>query len=263
MTAERSLLQESHAEGLRPYIPIKKLSFEGGDRQFEYYFVQAPLGLRPDSYDPVRVFVQDLVSYFIARLGCVHESFIQIGQVRDQEVTRLFASKARSWAPETGLGVWPDRPAPRMLQMKDMEEIESPSSRGPLLNSVFRVTAHANARLDAMSTMLGTGCGLQLISQREGAVLLQNLKELFLGFIQDRVFRIFPWYVPLVGKAALTKPIETFTANVLRGIDVYIRESPEDGGILIVSAQPLAEIIERLGYEQMDRETQPVWTLAE
>jgi hypothetical protein len=148
-----------------------------------------------------------------------------------------------------------------MWKMEDMENIESASGTGPMLHSVFRVTARANARLDAMSTMLGTGCGLQLVSHVESAALLRDLKGFFLGFIQDRVFRIFPWYVPLIERAVLVESMEPFTASVLRGISLYIRESPEDGGILIVSAQPLAEILAQLGCKQLEGEMKPTWTL--
>jgi hypothetical protein len=263
LIADQSLPQAKKTEDVRTYLPVRELSLEGQEGGFEYYLIAAPRALRPDSYHPARAFLQGLVSYFTARLGCDHESFIQMGQVREQEATRLFASHARDWIPETGLGVWPHRPAPRMWQMEDMENIESASGTGPLLNSVFRVTAQANARLEAMTTMLGTGCGLQLVSHVESAVLLEDLKELFLGFIQERVFRIFPWYVPLLEKGALAKPMPPFTATVLRGTSLYIRESPEDGGILIVSALPLAEILARLGCKPMEREMKPAWTLAE
>jgi len=261
LIANQSLPQVKNAEDIRTYLPVRELRFEGQVGGFEYYLIPAPQGLRPDSYDPVRAFLQELVSFFTARLGCNHESFVQIGQVREQEATRLFANHARDWIPEAGLGVWPHRPAPRMWKMEDMENIESASETGPVMNSVFRVTANANVRLDAMATMAGTGCGLQLVSHVENAVLLRNLKELFLGFIQDRVFRIFPWYVPLIEKAVLAEPMEPLAANTMRGISLYIRESPEDSGILIVSAQPLAEIFAQLGCKQMEHEVKPTWTL--
>jgi len=69
--------------------------------------------------------------------------------------------------------------------------------------------------------------------------------------------------VPLIEKAMLAESMEPFTTSVLRGISLYIRESPEDGGILIVSAQPLAEILAQLGCKQLEREMKPTWTLAE
>jgi hypothetical protein len=256
-------LQTKKVNDLRTYLPIRELSFEGQSDGFEYYLIPAPLGLRPDSYEPARTFLLELVSYFTVRLGCSHESFIQMSHVREQETTHLFADHARNWIPETVLGVWTHRPAPRMRRMEDMEDIESATGMPPVLHSVFRVTADANARLDAMTTMAGTGCGLQLVSHVDSLVLLQDLKELFLSFIQDRVFRIFPWYVPLIEKAALIESMEPLASSTLRGISLYIRESPEDGGILIVSAQPLAEIFAQLGRKQMEHEMKPTWTLAE
>lgn len=205
----------------------------------------------------------ELVSYFTSRLGCNHESFIQIGQAREQATTHLFSENARNWVPETGLGVWPHRPAPRMWKMEDMENIESATGTGSLLNSVFRVTADANARLGAMTTMAGTGSGLQIISHRDSAKLLRDMKEVFLGFIQDRVFRIFPWYVPLIEKAVLAEPIEPLAADAMRGITLYIRESQEDGGILILSIETLEDIFALLGYKQMEHGNKPKWKLGD
>jgi hypothetical protein len=261
MTAQE---QTAHGtEDIRPYAAVKDLEYQGQAAGFECYSIPLRSGLRPDSYDPVRAFLEDLVSYFTARLGCNHESFVQIGKPRDQAATRLFSENARRWIPETGLGVWPHRPAPRMWKAEDLEELDPNSGMTTLLHSLFRVTADANARLSAMTTMAGTGCGLQLISRTESAALLRDLKELFLGFIQDRVFRIFPWYVPLIEKAVLVEPIEPLAVNALRGISLYMRESPEDGGILILSAEPLAEIIAQLGCKQIEHGTTPKWKLGD
>lgn len=260
----KQLSEKEHAlQDIRTYLPVTDLQFEGNAGNLNCYFIPAPCGLRPDSYDAVRAFLLELVSYFTSRLGCHHESFIEIGQGRDQTATDLFSQNARKWIPETGLGVWAHRPAPHMWKIEDMENIESASGSGPLLNSVFRVTADANARLNAMTTMAGTGCGLQLISHIESTILLRDLKETFLGFIQDRVFRIFPWYVPLIEKAVFVEPMDPLVIDVLRGISLYIRESIEDSGILIASAQSLGEIFAHLGCTQMEHGSKPMWTLKE
>jgi hypothetical protein len=255
--------QAKAAEDIRAYVPVTDLLYEKSVGGFHCYLIPAPTGLRPDSYDPARAFLERLVSYFTARLGCHHESFIPISRGRDPQAMRRFTIHARKWIPETGQGVWPHRPAPRMMTPEDMENIESPASAPSIMNTVFRVTTDANARLDAMTVMTGTGCGLQLVSNVEGTVLLRNLKDLFLGFIEDRVFRILPWYVPLIEKAVLTEPIAQLAVNAMRSISLYIRESPEDGGILIVSVEPLTEIISLLGCEQIEDGLVPRWKLEE
>jgi hypothetical protein len=261
--AKQLPVQATTTEDIRAYVPVAELHFQGRSSGFDLYCIPAPSGLRPDSYDPARAFLVELVSYFTARFNCDHESFIQMSQARDQATTHLFSDHARKWMPEMGLGVWTNRAPPRMWKAEDLEDMDPASGMPTLLHSLFRVTADANAKLDAMATMTGTGCGLQLISRVESTVLIHDLKVLFLGYIQDRVFRIFPWYVPLIESGALAEPMEPFTASALRGISLYIRESPEDGGILIVSAQPLAEIIAQLGCKQLEREMKPTWTLAE
>jgi hypothetical protein len=147
--------------------------------------------------------------------------------------------------------------------MQDMEDLDPNSGMPTLLHSLFRVTADANVRLTAMSAIVGTGCGVQLVSRAESSVLLRDLKELFLGFIQGRVFRIFPWYVPLMERAALIEPLEPLVVSAMRGISLYIRESPEDGGILIISPQQLSDIFAQLGCKQVEHGTIPKWRLGD
>jgi hypothetical protein len=162
-----------------------------------------------------------------------------------------------------GLGVWPHRPAPRLWKIEDFENMDRDTGMPTILHSLYRVTAEGNARLNAMTTMAGTGCGLQLVTGMKSAEVLRGLTELFLGFIQDRVFRIFPWYVPLLDKTAIIEPLDLLTTRAMQNISLYIRESPEDAGILIVSAEPLTEIISQLGCEEVEHGLVPRWKLSE
>jgi len=263
LSVERPQEKQHTSQDIRKYLPVTDLHFEGRSSGLHCYFIPAPQGLRPDSYDLARALLLELVSYFHSRLGCNHESFIQIDQIREQASANLFSKNARYWVPETGLGVWTHRPAPRMLKMEDMEDLDSVTGTGPLMNSLFRVTADANTRLAAMTTMAGTGSGLQIVSHLDSANLLNNMKKVFLGFIQERVFRIFPWYVPLIGKAVLAEPIEPLTADAMHGITLYIRESKEDGGILILSIDPLEEVFALLGCKQTEHGHKPKWKLGD
>lgn len=250
-------------EDIRSFLPVTEMHFQGSGGGLDCYLIPSPRGLRPDSYDPARRFLQELVSWYTVRRGCHHESFLHIDKSADKSASRAFSIHARHWVPETGLGVWPHRPAPRMRRLEDLEELDPSAGMPPLLNSLFRITASANTRLDAMTTMTGTGCALQLVSNIEGPVLLCDLKELFLSFIQDRVFRIFPWYVPLIEKSVLADPIAPLALSAMRGISLYIRESAEDGGILIVSAEPLADVLLHLGCKQVEYGTIPKWKIGD
>lgn len=246
---------------LRPCSPVTRLHHMGKSGNLECYFIPAPAGLRADSYRLMTEFLEELVSFFVARRGYYHESFIQMGQARDQQTSHLFSDHAREWIPEMGLGVWPSRPAPRMWKMEDIEDMDPEKGMGTVMHSLFRVTADEKARLNAMSVMLGTGSSLQILSAVENKILLRDLKEAFLGFIQDRVFRIFPWYIPLLERANCGAAPEPFLTIIMRDISLYIRESPEDQGVLILSVQPLTALLAQLGYKQIENDNSPKWTL--
>jgi len=50
-----------------------------------------------------------------------------------------------------------------------------------------------------MVTMGWTGCGLQLVSHVK-TLFAGGPEELFLALFKTGLFRIFPWYVPLIEK---------------------------------------------------------------
>jgi len=63
---------------------------------------------------------------------------------------------------------------------------------------------------------------------------------------------------------SLEEPITALTEQALTGIALYIRESPEDGGILIFSRESFEEVLLHMGCERIDS-TQEVrrWRLPE
>lgn len=251
---------QQQQDDLRMYVPVTRLTLLGKPGGFEHWMVSCPVGARSDSYDALRQFLEALIAHLIRQLGCSHESFIALSRKADRAAAILFAENARHWMPETGLGVWPHRPPLRMMRADDVKDLD-PGDQPQPMHTLFRVTKGDNARLNAMSTMLGTGCGLQVLSRMDGAKLLRTQKDMHLEFIEDRIYRIFPWYVPLLENASLEEPLAQRTMDAMRGITVYIRESIEDGGVLIVSSEPLTEIVEQIGCKRLDYGTDPQWTL--
>lgn len=241
-----------HKEDIRLYAPCLALEQRGATALGNCYVLTAPLGLRPDSYDGIRRFLSNLVSHFVMNKGCVHESYVALHQMRLQETNELFADHAPAWLPETVLGVWTHLPAPRMMTSEALMEMDPASPSSMRMYTLFRVTTGANACLDAMETMAGTGTGIQILSEIDSERLLRNLKDIFLDFLKERIFRIFPWYIPLLTMKSLEEPIAALTGRALQHIPLYIRESPEDGGILMLSREPLDETLLRIGCQPID-----------
>ena len=249
---EQTGTRENHNEDMRIYAPCLTLECRCANTLGECYLLTAPLGLRPDSYDGMRLFLTNLISHFVMHKGCAHESYVALHQTKSREIFEQFADHAPAWLPETILGVWTHLPAPRMMTSETLMEMDPRFPAGTRMYTLFRVTTGANACLDAMATMTGTGTGIQIVSQIEAEKLLNNLKELFLDFIEERIFRIFPWYVPLLRMKSLEESITALTEQALTGIALYIRESPEDGGVLILSREPLEEVLLHIGCQRID-----------
>jgi hypothetical protein len=244
---------EDKIEDLRPFAPCLTLEQRGSNALGECYLLPAPLNLRPDSYDAMRRFLVELISHFLIHKGCVHESYVALNQVRARATNELFQDHAREWLPETVLGVWTHLPPPRMATTEDLMEMDPHSRGGMRIYSLFRVTTGTRACMDSMMTMAGTGTGIQIVSQIDTEKLLRNLKELFLNVIKERIFRIFPWYVPLLNMNSFEEPISRLTSQALAGIALYVRESPEDGGLLILSRESLEEVFMHAGCQPVDR----------
>lgn len=247
---------EDKFEDLRPYEPCVTLEERGSSALGECYLLPARLGLRPDSYDAMRRFLVDLIYHFVRDRGCAHESYVALNQTKTRVTNELFQDHARNWLPETVLGVWTHLPPPRMTTAEDLMEMDPQSPGGMRVYSLFRVTTGADACLDAMTTMAGTGTGIQIVSLIETEKLLRNWKELFLDFIKERIFRIFPWYIPLLRMKSVEEPIAPLTRQALANVVLYIRESPEDSGLLILSRDPLEEAFLRMGCQPIELTTE-------
>jgi hypothetical protein len=255
---------EHYEEDTCLYAPCRTLECIGANSLGRCYLLAAPLGLRPDSYDSLRRFLSNLVSHFVAYKGCEHESYVALHQAKARMVIELFADHAPVWLPETILGVWTHLPAPRMMTAEALMEMNPESPTSVRMDTLFRVSAGASACLDAMEVMTGTGTGIQIVSRINTEKLLHSLKDLFLDFIKERIFRIFPWYVPLLTMKSLQDPITELTEKAVANISLYIRESPEDGGILILSHERLEEVFLQIGCQPIDliRDTRQ-WRLPE
>ena len=235
----------------RIYRPPDLIEHRGRFHQFEVYVIPAVFQADPASYEAANTLLEKLIGHFVDEHGCCHEGFIQ-GQFRERASTHLFADSARRWLPEICLGVWPHRQLPHMLTEEDFEDFDPSAAMSIPMYSTYRVMGDAGVKLDAMRTMMGTGSSLQILGTRSSEHLLLNLTQVFLAAITDRAYRIFPLYVPLIELAALQDPVAQLTTECLAGVRLYIRESWEDKGILLISRDPLAEVFEHLGCSRLD-----------
>ncbi len=188
------------------------------------------------------------------------EVFIQFPYLSHGDGATRFTDHARQWKPEMGLGVWYGRQPPALWTMEEMQKLEPGEKLRPLCHKVLRITNGEGGQNQAREVMLGVGTILQILTPDKPDLFLRRAKEHLLPSIQERTFRKFPYYLPILEGKSVAGITREELEQWLCGASVYIRESVEDKGLLILSRIPLAGFLEKLGAH---RENQTDWRISD
>ncbi|HLH05058.1 MAG TPA: hypothetical protein VKX25_19980 [Bryobacteraceae bacterium] len=197
-------------------------------------------------------FVLGLYDYLRSHAALESAVFIQVEHLHRAGNAQRFSSNAAHWLPMLGLGVWPDREPPHSWTREELEELEEGQPPRTLMPQLFQITTNGNSHRHAIETMLGTGTLLCAFAQSPASRVTAAAGDLFLPQIRDPEFRVFRYYFPLINSATLAAA--ALRADGARDwfceTNVYLRESPEDGGLLIASRESLTPAFEALGFRR-------------
>ena len=175
------------------------------------------------------------------------EVFLQFTQIHHENGPVTLSKHGSEWLPQLGLGVWPDREPPKMWTMEEFQNLAPGEMIRPLMHQVFRITTDSEARFRARDAFFGTGAGLQMSMRKGDEGLLKRATEYLLPRMTEPSFQAFEYYVPLLDgrsvEASSADDLETW----LCGAQLYLRESVEDGCVLIVSRVPLENVLGAMG----------------
>lgn len=188
------------------------------------------------------------------------ETFLQVEQLDDKNCRRVYAQSAPSWIPEVGLGVWPDRDPPSIWTRDEFMNAVPGEKLRPLMYQIVRITSSLQMKLQAFSAMLPYGPVLQILTADDPETFLEKATLLLLPAISDPSFTCYPFYVPLLDGKSLCSATYEQLHTWSCGASVYIRESFEDKGILIVSHEPLSPTFDQIGG-RFEPEPKPLWRI--
>jgi hypothetical protein len=161
-----------------------------------------------------------------------------------------FVDNASRWIPEQGVAIIPHRPPPHIPTKDEVDNID-PRSLGtgdrPLTldfipELIFRIGDSAG-REEAFRTMGGHSALHMFLTEASEADLISNWKEVFGANVTDRIFRAMPLFVPLFGVRSFLDVPEEKVISWLASFDLYIGESLEDNGTVIVSKDNIDNLI--------------------
>jgi len=186
------------------------------------------------------------------------EVFIQFTQLHVDDGGSQLSDHAKEWMPQLGLGVWPDRQPPTLWNREDFELLPVGARPRQLSYQVFRIGASQPARTEARNVMFGRGTIVEVMMKDSSDKFFIKSKELLLPPIKEKSFRSFPFYLPLLDSKSAKNAGPSQLDSWLCGASTYIRESVEDSGILILSREPLAPILDKLGARFV-QQPEPYW----
>jgi hypothetical protein len=185
----------------------------------------------------------------VRKAGPHHEVLLQAWKLTPANGSNLLSDHMAQWSPQLGLGVWPNRKPPQSWTETSFVDAAAATFRAaePELPShrLLRLNCKPKIRHEAAHTMRGLGTLVECFSRESFEVLQTRGKELYLPSISTRRFQHEDFYLPLLDRQSLAAARNSGElARWLCGIDLYVRESPEDTGVLIVSRAPLGPIVE-------------------
>jgi hypothetical protein len=200
-----------------------------------------------DGVAKLRIFLSSLLA--AAGSGLTLETFFQnefLANGRDTVNPHL-----PEWRPQVGLGVWPDRPPPDLWKITDLFRMAG-GERIPLMYQVSRITAGPKESSQSLQLLLGTGMPMAILHAGSSDELLARYKDTYLPTIKQANLRILPFYVPLLDLKSLQKAHADDLSKWLGGARFYLRESPTDNAILLVTDSDLSMLLTRSGAKRDD-----------
>ena len=204
--------------------------------------------LKVPEFGLVRRYLGMIATVLEKEHGLKQEVLQQMWKLAPESGAGLVSSHAKLWKPQIGLGIWPDREPPTSWSQATMQDAAAAALRGdeptkPYYN-LLRMTCDPATRTSAAATMCGYGTQIQTFSRIDSDELLKRSKETYLPSIRDDRFKNERFYMPLLDARTVASAgyAERLEAS-LCGIDFYLRESPEDKGILMITKMPFDPLL--------------------
>lgn len=192
-------------------------------------------------------FVAALCETMVRRKPVTMEVFFQIAELHRGDASEKLGAKGREWIPMMGLGVWPDRERPRLWTMEDFKNMDPAVGPPKLMYQLFRVSTAQSQRGDAIRVMAGLGVLAVILAHPPEDHYLSVSSPSLSANIRERALLGLPFYAPLLEAKSLKDTAAEQLESWIGGASLYLRESPEDSGVLIVSREPLDSTFAELG----------------
>ncbi|GGG85005.1 hypothetical protein [Edaphobacter dinghuensis] len=165
-----------------------------------------------------------------------HAMWLQGAELHRNGAVDLLVSHGAKWMPDIGLGIRPDGEPPRMLRADDFRKRRWNDPVKLKHETAFHLAGGAVAAKSAIRLLCGSGTVLYCLLDAPIQVYLAEQRELWLPTIQEPAFRAHPFYMPFFDAKGLENKESSRLMSWMGRARLYLRESSEDEGIVIVTS---------------------------
>ena len=209
-----------------------------------------PVSLQEGEYarSGARRLVDGLGAEAESKQGWAREVWLHTWKLHVENRAALLEPHLAAWKPQLGLGIWPYRQPPTTWNEESFmdaagaemlnEEPDLPSYR------LMRLRGSADDRKNAAALLAGAGAVTQVFISAGFDVLERQGRAAFLPLIRDAVHTHERFYLPLLDSKSLNACTAIDLDQWLSTAMLYMRESAEDGGVLVLFKGSLKLLLE-------------------
>lgn len=164
---------------------------------------------------------------------------IQMWHLHHSDGASVLSRNAQAWMPDFGAGVWLDEPPPRLWSPEDFMNLGPGEMLPPPVLSAIRLGAPRLDHEQAWMQLGGRGCFMEFTVSGDAETFFASQAEAYRAWIEEPMIAAQTFFVPLLKASSFESGL---LASRIRHTDpllVYVRESAEDNGLLILAREKM------------------------
>jgi len=158
----------------------------------------------------------------------------------------LLSRNALLWRPQFGVGVWLDQPPPTLWTVEEFLKAVPGAGMRPPIYQVARLAPEGCDLLAICKDVGGRGAWLAFSVTCDPEAFLQTEAPLYRSWIEEQSIAAYEFFIPLLKASSLSAGLFTQRQRHFAAVRNYMRESDEDGGLLIVSESPVQPLLDSI-----------------
>lgn len=181
-------------------------------------------------------------------------AFLQYNQLHLGGAGTLLAERGKDWMPSWGLGYEPHKPPPTLWTRDEFLNLDVGEMPRPMMHQLFQITTGETQIVKAAGELGGLGSLLLTRAPNPIADVLRQSKARFQPLIHEMSLKNFAWYLPLFDLNALQTAANDAMREWACGLTFYLRESPEDKGVIVAVVEQVDSLFKAIGAKQENKQ---------